>query len=253
MIYVLRICLIALILPAAVYGQDEGKARRLFDEAVEAMGGDTFLNVTDIVSSGNYFMFDRFGTSSPLIKFKDQTKLPDKSRYELGNREKQLDITIFNLEKNEGWIMEGQNEPKEATPDELRDFRNVVKHSFELIFRTRYKDPKNKLFYLGPGEGRDVMLEKVKLIDPDNDEVTVYFDRMSKLPEKIEFRRLNADGVRQRVVYEYSQWHWIEGIQTSLRTDGYVNGRESFQSHIIDIAYNNDLPDSLFSKPVPPK
>jgi hypothetical protein len=42
-------------------------------------------------------------------------------------------------------------------------------------------------------------------------------------------------------------------VLTPLRTDGYVNKRRSFQSFILKITYNNDLPDSFFSKPVPPK
>jgi len=31
---------------------------------------------------------------------------------------------------------------------------------------TGYKDPENKLFYLGPGEGSEVTFELVKLLDP---------------------------------------------------------------------------------------
>ena len=247
------ICCIILVFTPSIRSSDENKALKLFEDSVEAMGGAAFLNAADMVSSGNYFQFDRFGASSPLIKFTDYTKFPDKSRYELGNRKKELEITVFNLEKNEGWILEGQKEIKAATPDDMRDFRNVVKHSMDIIFRTRYKDPANSLFYLGPGDGREVILEKVKLIDPENDEVTVYFNRTTKLPAKIEFRQVDDKGVRQRIVQEFSQWHWIQGIQTSLRTDGYVNGRRSFQSHVIEMKFNNDLPDSLFSKPLPPE
>ena len=238
------------ILPVSLECQEENKALKLFEDAVAAMGGSAFLEVKDMASTGNYFLFDRFGASSPLIKFKDYTKLPDKSHYELGNRKNALEITVFNLETNEGWIKEGQKDTREATPEEMNDFRNVAKHSLDLIFRTRYKDPGNRIFYLGPGQGRDLTLDKVKLIDPDNDEVTVYFDRMTKLPEKIEFRQKDENGVRQTIVQEYSQWHWIQGVQTSLRTDGYINGRQSYQSHIIEITFNNDLPDSLFTKPV---
>jgi hypothetical protein len=247
------ILLLAMLLFLPVQNRGEDGALKIFEDAVEAMGGSAFLNVTDMVSNGNYFVFDRSGASSPLIKFTDYTRLPDKSRYELGNNKKALDITIFNLEKDEGWIVEGQKDPRAATPDEMREFRNVVKHSLEIIFRYRYKDPQNKLFYLGPGEGREVSLERVKLIDPENDEVTIYFDRSSKLPKKLEYTERDNNGVRQRMVNEFSQWHWIQGIRTSLRTDGYVNGRQSFQSHIIEINYNNDLPDSLFSKPLPAK
>ena len=234
-------------------GQDDEIIRNLFEGAIEAMGGEAFLNVKDMASAGNYFLFDKEGNSSPIIKFADYTKLPDKSRFELGNKKKELEITVFNLEKNEGWILEGQKETHDASPQEMQDFRNAVKHSIDMIFRFRYKDPANKLFYLGPGEGKEVTLELVKLVDPENDEVTVYFDRISRLPAKIEYWNTNKRGVRQRNTQEYSQWHRIQGINTSLRTDGYVNNRRAYQSFILKITYNNNLPDSFFSKPVPPK
>lgn len=249
----LFICLVIAVLPLPLDCREENKALEFFENAVEAMGGSAFTDVKDIVSNGNYFEFDRFGASSPLIKFTDYTKLPDKSRNELGNKKDPFMITVFNLETGEGWIREGQTETREATEEEMRDFRNTVKHSLEMIFRTRYRDPQNKLFHIGPGEGRDMNLEKVKLIDPENDEVTVYFDRLSSLPAKIEYVIKNSDGVRQRITQEFSQWHWIQGIRTSLRTDGYANGRQSYQIHTVDIKYNNDLPDSTFSKPVSPK
>jgi hypothetical protein len=234
-------------------GQDEETIQKLFQDAIEAMGGETYLKVTDIVSEGQFFVFNIEGDSSGLIKVVDYTKLPDKSRTEVGNRKKELEIRVFNLGKNEGWILEGQKETRAATPEEMKDFENTVNHSIESIFRFRYKDPRNKLFYLGPGEGHEVTLEMVKIIDPENDEVTVYFDRISKLPAKTESRTVNRKGVRQRIVDEFSQWHVIQGVKTPMRIDGYVNGRRWSQQFILKISYNNNLPDSLFSKPVPPK
>jgi len=171
----------------------------------------------------------------------------------LGNRKRELDVTVFNLEKGEGWILQGQKETRAATPDEMRDFKNTVKHNIDTIFRFRYRDPENKLFYMGPGEGKDITLEIVKLIDPENDEVTIYFDRLSKLPAKIEYWRINKRGIRQRTVQEFSQWHAVQGVLTSLRTDGYINNRRAYQIFILKITYNNNLQDSFFSKPVPPK
>jgi hypothetical protein len=241
------------VVASPVHSQDNDVARRFFEDAVEAMGGEAFLNVENMVSEGNYFLFNRFGDSSPLIKFKDYTKLPDKSRNELGNRKNELQITVFNLEKNEGWILEGQKETREATPEEMREFDKLAKHSLENIFHSRYKDPDNRLFYIGPGEGREFTLERVKLIDPSNDEVTIYFDRASKLPAKIEYTQISKEGVRQRITVEYSQWHWIQDVRASLRTDTYVNGQQASQSFILKIEFNADLPDSFFSKPVPPE
>jgi hypothetical protein len=244
--------LLALLAPKA-RTQDDDIVRRLFQDAIQAMGGDAYLNVKDMVSEGQYFAFNNEGESSGLIRFSDYTKLPDKSRHESGNKKKDQEITVFNLEKNEGWILEGQKGARDANPEEMRRFGNLVKHSIDIIFHYRYKDPENKLFYLGPGEGNDLTLEMVKILDPENDETTVYFDRISKLPAKIEYREMNRRGIRLRLVDEFSQWHIFQGVNTPMRVDGYVNGRRATQSFVLKITYNNNLPDSFFSKPVPPK
>lgn len=233
--------------------QDEETIRKLFDEAIQTMGGDAFLNVKDITSEGQFFVFNSEGESSSLIKYVDYTKLPDKSRHESGNRKSELEIQVFNLEKNEGWIYDPAKGAREAKPEDMKGFRNVVKHSLDTLFRYRYQDPENKLFYLGPGEGHDVTLEMVKIVDPENDETTVYFDRISKLPAKIEYREVNSKGVRIQMVDEFSQWHVVQGVNTPMRLDGSVNRRRASQTFVLKITYNNNIPDSFFSKPLPPK
>lgn len=233
--------------------QDEEKIQKLFQDAIQAMGGDAYMKVTDIVSEGNLFYFNRDGDSSGLIKYNDYTRFPDKSRFEVGNRKKLRDVTVFNLEKNEGWILEGQKETRAATAEEMKSFKDAIKHSLDMILRFRYKDPDNRLFYLGPGDGADVRLEAVKILDPENDEVTVHFDRAGKLPAKIEYRTINRRGIALREVEEYSQWLLTQGINTPLRTDHYQNGFKSSQQFIVKITYNNSLPDSFFVKPEPPK
>jgi hypothetical protein len=232
--------------------QDEERIQKLFQDAIQAMGGDAYLSVTDIVSEGNLFFFSREG-SSGLIKYNDYVKLPDKRRNETGNRKKERDVVVFNLEKNEGWIQEGQKETRAAKPDEMTDFKNSVRHSLDNILRFRYRDPHNKLFYMGPGEGSDVQFDLVKLLDEDNDEVTVYFDRVGKLPVKVEYRTVGKNEVRLRVIEEYSQWHVTQGINTPLRKDTYRNGARYRQQFILKITCNNGLADSLFVKPEPQK
>jgi hypothetical protein len=246
---------VVLIMASAsqIRGQDEEKIRKLFTDAIEAMGGDAYLKVSDVVSDGNFFFFDRDGDSSGLIKYNDYTKFPDKSRYELGNRKKEREITVFNLEKNEGWILEGQKETRDATPDEMKSFRNAVKHSIDNVLRDRWKQPENKLFYLGPGEGGDVLLEQVQILDPDNDTVTVFFDRSTRLPVKLEYKSTDKRGVHLREVDEFIQWHSIQGVKVPMRIDHFINGRKATQTFVIKITFNNNLPDSFFTKPLPPK
>lgn len=251
-ISVLALSLLIAGYPAAV-SQDEERIQKLFRDAIDGMGGEAYLKVTDMVSAGNYFAFDRDGNSSGLIKYDDYTKFPDKSRNELGNKKKLRDVTVFDLSKNEGWILEGQKETRAASPQEMKSFRDAVKHSLDNILRIRSKDPANKLFYLGPGEGADVRLELVQLVDPENDTVTIFFDRMSRLPAKIEFRSVDPRGVPLREVEEYSQWHEIQGVKIPMRIDRFVNGRKASQFFLTTVTFNNNLLDAFFSKPIPPK
>ena len=244
---------IALLSGSIARSQDEQTVQKLFKDAIQAMGGDAFLNVKDMYSDGQSFAFNSDGESSLPIKFVDYTKLPDKSRHESGNRKSELEITVFNLEKNEAWIYEAGKGTREAKPDEMRSFRNTVKHSLDIIFRYRYKDPQEKLFYLGPGEGQDVTMEMVKIVDQENDETTVYFDRITNLPAKIDYREVNKRGIRVHYVDEFSQWHVFQGVNTPLRIDSSINGRRAAQIFTFKITYNGNLADSLFSKPIPPK
>ncbi len=248
-----RVAGIVLACACSYANGQEDKALQLFQAAIEAMGGDTYLAVRDISSEGHFFVFNREGANSNRIKFNDYTKLPDKSRYEAGNNKKARDITVFDLTKNEGWIVEGQKPLRQATAEEMKSFQDAVKHSIETIFRFRYRNPENQLFYLGPGQGAEVRYEIVKLLDPDNDEVTVYFDRSSKLPAKIQFITLDKQGVKERNLMEFYQWHTIEGVETPLRMDLYINGRRAQQVFVFQVTYNTNLDDVFFSKPIPPK
>jgi len=245
--------LLSAFLSCPVQAQEEARIQKLFQDAIQAMGGETYLKVEDIVSEGNYFQFDRDGNSSGLIKFNDYTKLPDKSRFEIGNNKKARDVTVFNLKTKEGWVLEGQRDTREATPAEMKDFQTSVKHSLENILRFRWKDPANKLFYIGTGDGNEVQFECVKLLDPENDEVSIYFDRISKLPAKITYESIDNNGIHWRHMEEYSQWHVIQGVKTPLRMDTFRNGKKYTQQFVVKIAYNNRLADEFFSKPVPPK
>lgn len=244
----------AIVLGApSVSGQEEERIRKLFEDAVTALGGPAYMDVKDIVSEGHLFYFNREGDSSGLIRYYDWTKLPDKSRNEVGNRKKFRDVVVFNLGRQEGWILEGQKDTRDAAPSDMEGFKAAVKHSLENIVRFRWKDPANRLFYLGPGTGADVRYEMVRLLDPENDEVTIYFDRGSRLPAKIEYRNVDKQGIQLRHVEEYSQWHVIQGVNTPLRIDGFVNGRKASQQFVVKISYNNNLSDDFFVKPVPPK
>ena len=53
----------ALVCTPYARSQDDVKIQQLFEDAIQAMGGDAYLNVKDMVSDGQVFYFDREGRS----------------------------------------------------------------------------------------------------------------------------------------------------------------------------------------------
>ncbi|HSW39056.1 MAG TPA: hypothetical protein VLL97_06145, partial [Acidobacteriota bacterium] len=203
----------------------------------------------DMVAEGHYFLFDEEGRSSGMIRFIDYVRLPDKARFESGNREKDRNIVVVDLDNNHGWIRDGRKETREATSEEMREYRNSADRSLYNIFQFRREDPQNRFFYLGAGAGHEASREMVKIISPENVEVTVHFDRVSRLPVKIESLETNHKGIRQRLVDEYSQWRSMQGAHVPMRIDQYINGRRASQQFIMKIEYNRGLQDQLFGRP----
>lgn len=251
----LRLLLCLCLLPSllAQEGKDskDARATQAIEKAINALGGQAFLQVKDITSSGKYYRF-RKGQNSLPISYQDQTRLPDKSRYEEGGK-KDRDVYVFNLEAGKGWILETQKGVREAEKEEVDRFKKTVKHAMENVLRTRYKDPSIRLFYYGPGEvSSKKRSEAVELLDDENDSVIVYFDLSNHYPLKIEYTETDPTGRKSKVEEEFSNWHNVQGVMTPFRIDTYVDGEESAERFVDRIAYNNNLPDSLFTKPPPP-
>ncbi|HEY2933267.1 MAG TPA: hypothetical protein VGK99_16120 [Acidobacteriota bacterium] len=227
------------------------KALAIIEKSIDAMGGNQFRQVKEMRSRGNYFIF-KDGQTAGHWKYFDFTRLPDKSRFQLGEG-KNKEVTIFNLATNSGWHMEGKSVIKEAKPEEVKQFHETVKHSIDNLLRDRLKEPGMSFFYYGPGElsSKDDS-EAVEMIDAENDSVIIYFDVKTHLPSRMEYTSMDARGNKHKEATEFYQWHPKGGILTSMRLDNFTDGQASSQLFMDEIIYNPSPPlsDDLFSKPV---
>src|SRR5271163_2289441 len=82
--------------------QSAAKARQILDQAVEALGGNTYLNVHDVTCSGRIGSFDHSGEVTGFGKFIDYAQPPSKERQE--NLPKRNIIEVFNADK--GWTLD---------------------------------------------------------------------------------------------------------------------------------------------------
>ena len=229
--------------------QEDGKAAAVVKAAVEALGGARFLAVKNIVSEGRYFFYKagRKGFTS----FFDWTvyEEPVKSRFQFG-KGKRAEVTVHNLQLNKGWVKEGPFDRKELTEKQIEDFRRQIKGDLGYLLRNRRNEDGQSMFYYGPGEiSGEGDLEAVEFIDKTNNTVTVYFDRESHFPTKVESHFTDGLGLGHKREVEFYNWHEIDGVQLALRTDAHVDGELAEQTFIEVIRVNDAIPEEHFLEP----
>ena len=225
------------------------RALEVVEAAIEAMGGDAYRGFNVVQSNGRLFTFrrDRKG----FARFNDWTVYdPVKSRFQLGEGKNQF-VTIYNLELEQGWRLEGESSVEETTEEELKQFRQVVKKDLHYLLKQRLEEDGMSLFYFGPddiaGSGQ---LEAVEFLDATNQSVVVFFDRKTHLPSKLETTTTDGAGIRHQEEVEFSNWHEIQGVKTYLRSDYFVDGEISQQSFVEELKFDPPVTDDLFVKPV---
>ncbi len=238
-----------LVMPSLSGESGEGKARKVIDAAVTAMGGDAYLEVRNSHSSGRYFIF-RKGRKA-FTRFRDWTVYdPVKSRFETGKNEKNQIISVHNMELNKGWKLEGEFDVEEIPDKDLNSWMKSVRKDINFLIKQRLDEEGMNLYYYGPddiaGQGE---FEAVEFLDASNNSVVVFFNLNSHLPEKVENEYTDDTGLRHKMEWEFYNWHTIQGVHTPLRTDIYLDGDISQQIFTEDLAYNLQIPESQFLEP----
>src|SRR5688572_16162078 len=85
------------VIPASA----QDRARETMDSMIEALGGDAFMDVKDLKTTGRFFLFSK-GELSGADYYTDYVKFPDMERTEFGRDKKKLSIRVNKGE--EGWI-----------------------------------------------------------------------------------------------------------------------------------------------------
>ena len=238
------------LIPMEAWTQQTEKTKAILDRAIEAMGGSTFLAVKNYSAVGRFYVLKN--EEEGWAEFTEQTLLPKKSRQQTGKKG-DAELTIFDLDAGKGWIVYGGTEIKPVKPEQLERFKKSMLRDYNNLFRFRLKEPGFTLHYFGSDilDGRRPV-EIVEMIDAENDTILISFDDNTGLPFRLEYQDTLPNGRRVRVWDELYNWHMVEGVNTPMRQDRLHNNQAASQVFLTTIRYNTDLPDSLFTEPVPP-
>src|SRR5499427_9928603 len=236
-VFVVSLCLCVFVV--TIHAQS--RTNPTIDQMIQALGGQAFLDVKDIHTTGRFFAFTR-GELSGGDTFNDFIKFPDMERTEFGGP-KFKTITI-NRGK-QGMKVEGKKDPVEQTPGEVEEFQKGFKTSLDYVLRFVIDDKKTTIQNLGTEMIDFKRTDVIELRDPDKNRIRFYIDRESHLPVKMQVRRNDDPKLREE---QYSNWHKFQGVSTPLFVSRYTDGVKTMEIRAENAVYNSGLADTLFTK-----
>jgi hypothetical protein len=218
------------------------KAKAVLDQAIQALGGQAYLNIQDISQEGRTFSFFHGQPSSYGIQFWRFYKYPDKDRVEL--TKKRDVIYVNNGDKGYEITYKGT---RAADAKDLADYNRRRQFTLDWVLRHWVSDPGEALFYEGAAVAADKPADQVTLINAKNQGVTLFIDSNTHLPIKKTYSwRDPADEQRNTEEEVYDNYRPMQGIMTPFSITRYYNGDMSNERFLTVVNYNQGLSDAKF-------
>jgi hypothetical protein len=224
--------------------QSAAKAKQILQAGIDALGGQSYLNVHDVTCTGNISEFDHAGDVTGFGKFIDYSMPPDKERQE--NLPKRNIIEVYN--GKQGWVLD-RGGVSVAPASDLESFQQDNLNDIDNILRHRIHEPGMVFRYAGPDIVQLKQVDWVELTDADNRTIRIAFTESTHLPiqETVDTR----DPKTQLAAHEtdlFSDYHRVQGIETAFQLERDRNNMKIFQAFFAKCDYNSGLSDSLFTR-----
>jgi len=249
--------LFVLFCAAAVAASAETAAergKRVVYEALQALGGDAYLQMEDRVESGRAYSFYReqlSGLSIAKIYTRYLTPVPG----QLAVRERQAfgkdEYSSVLFTETGAWEITFRG----ARPLEDKRFdayQDSTLHNIFYILRQRLDEPGLVYYSQGSDIYLNLPIEIVDITDAENRTVTVYFSQSTKLPVRQSFKRRNEEMKDwDEEVTEFSKYRDVGGgVQWPLQMRRSRNGEKIYEIFSDSVEINRNLTDDKFSLPV---
>lgn len=218
------------------------KAKAAIDQAIQALGGETYLTIRDREQQGRGYSFHHGRPNGSGGIFWSFTEFPDKERVELT---KERDIAELYV-GNKGWEITYKG-PHPVEQKDLDDYLRRRHFSLDTILRTWVNDPSVVLLYEGLAIAAQHPSVQITLINSQNESVTLYFDNETHLPVKKSFSwRDPVDRQKNLEEEVYDDYKPVSGIQAPYNVTRYFNGDMANQRFLNSVTINQGLDQAMF-------
>jgi hypothetical protein len=235
--------------PGKVQGKDRGsdqdnvrQARALLDQAIQALGGQTYLNIRDMQQQGRTYSFYHGRPTSNGVVFWRFFEYPDKERVEITP---QRDVAVIYV-GNKGYEVTYKG-PHAVEQKDLDDYLRRRRLSLETVLRTWINNPSVALFYDGNALAGNLPAQQVTLINGQDEAVSLFFDLDSHLPLKKSYKWRDPVDKERNVEEElYDNYKPVQGVMTPYSFTRYYNGDMQTQRFVNSVHFNQGFDETMF-------
>jgi len=247
---------------AAPASATDNRGRKLLDEMVTALGGDTWLHrkywkiegkvgsfykgqpTEGVYGFEEYYRANPFGQRDVIV-----THFGPLAVLGLPGSDHRDDAVVWT--PTEGWEVTYKGK-KALTDKETDEFRRRQAHTIDVVVNEWLKQPGVVVTYEGSDMVERHLVDKVSVLTAANDVVTLNLDENSHLPlsrtyqyRDPQFKDLDTD------VEQYDSYQPVQGILTPFAITRLHNGDTVSQRFITKVTYMDTLSDALFNPDLP--
>jgi hypothetical protein len=219
------------------------KAKALVDQAIQALGGNAYLNIEDVSQEGRTYGFHLGQSEGVGVLFWRFYKFPDKERIELT---KKRDVAyVYRGDKGFEITYKGT---RSDDPKAVSDYLRRREFSLDWVLRKWLPQPGIALFYEGHTVAAQKDAEQITIMNSSNQSVTLYIDSSTHLPVKKTYSWRDPTDKERNIEDEvYDNYRPVQGVMTPFSITRFYNGDMASQRFLNSVNYNKGLSDSMFA------
>src|SRR5438128_11095913 len=223
--------------------ENSHKAHAIVDQAIQALGGEAYMNVQDLSQEGRSYSFHRGEPNSLGTLFWRFRKFPDKDRIELTKKRDVVEIYVG----DKGYEVTYRG-VRDMDSKEIDPYLRRRHFALDAVLRQWLNEPGVALFYEGQTVAAQKPVDQVTVMNAKNEAVTLYLDSNSHLPVKKSFTWRDPTDKQRNVEEEvFDNYRPIQGVMTAFDDTRFFNGEMSAQAFLTKTSYNQGVADTLFS------
>jgi hypothetical protein len=222
--------------------ENSRKARALLDQAIQALGGQAYLNIHDMQQEGRTYSFHHGQPTSNGVLFWRFVEFPDKERIEVT---KQRDVAYLYV-GDKGYELTFKG-PHAVEKKDLEEYLRHRRFSLDTVLRTWTNDPGVAFFYDGNALAGNLPAQRITLINAKNEAVSLFFDIDTHLPiKKSHTWRDPVDKERNLEEEIFDNYRQVQGVMIAWGFTRYFNGDMQSQRFASAVRINQGLNEAMF-------